>query len=117
MKILTGDTIEIPELIEFEFYDLYWYWDNKTDNIKGKIGRWFGVSHRVGNALCYWVLTEKGNIVVRTTVQHVTWDKAKNPEIQQIMGKYHMTLESAIGADEFMSYLYGMDALIKEEVP
>ena len=27
-----------------------------------------------------------------------------------------MTLESAIGADEFMSDLYGMDAFIKEEV-
>ena len=28
-----------------------------------------------------------------------------------------MTLESAIGADEFMSDLYGLDAFIKEEVP
>ena len=30
---------------------------------------------------------------------------------------YHMKLESCIGADEFMSDIYGMDAFINKEVP
>ena len=54
---LTGGTINISEWIEFEFYDLCWYWENKTDKKEGKIGIWIRVSHLVVSALCYWVLT------------------------------------------------------------
>ena len=57
MEILTGGTIDISEWMESEFYDLWWYWDNQTDNTEVKIGRWIGVSLRVGSTLCYWVLT------------------------------------------------------------
>ena len=42
---------------------------------------------------------------MHTTVQRVTRYEAENPEIQHIIRNYHMTLESAIGADEFMSDL------------
>ena len=52
MDILAGYTIDISEWTEFEFYDLCWYLDNHTDNIEGKIGRWIGVSHRLGSSLC-----------------------------------------------------------------
>ena len=57
MERLTGDTINISEWTESKFYDLCWYWDNKTDKTKGKIGRWVGVSKQIRSALCYWVLT------------------------------------------------------------
>ena len=36
------------------------------------MGRWLGVSHRVGSLMSYWVLTQKGNIISRTTVSRVT---------------------------------------------
>ena len=80
------------------------------------IGRCIGFSNRVGSALCYWVLTEKLNIVARTTVQHVTRDEAENSEIQQNINNYHMTLESAIGADEFILDIDGTDALFNKGV-
>ena len=112
MEILTGDTNDISEWTEFEFYDLCWYLENQTDKTEGNIGRWTGVSNRVVSALCYWVLTEKGKIIARTTVQHVTHDESENPEIQQSKRNYHTTLEFSIGADEFMSDLDDMDALI-----
>ena len=67
--------------MEFKFYNLCWYWENQNDKTERKIGRWIGVSHRLGIALYYWVLTENENIIARTTVQHVTQDEAKNPEI------------------------------------
>ena len=59
MERLAGDTNDIAEWTEFEFYNLLCCWYNHTDKTEGKIGRWIGVSNRVGNALCYWVLTEK----------------------------------------------------------
>ena len=81
------------------FKNLCCYWDNQTDKTEGKIGRCIGVSYWVGSAICYWVLTEKVNIIVRTTVQYVTQYESENPEIQQSIRNYHMILESSIGAD------------------
>ena len=81
MKLLRGDTINISEWTGFDFYDLCWYWNNHNYKTEGKIGRWIGVLHQVGSALCYWVLTGKVNIIARTTVKHVTRDKSENPKI------------------------------------
>ena len=48
---LTGETIDISEWLDFEFYDRIWYWDQKkmdmTDE-QAKLGRWLGIAHRVG---------------------------------------------------------------------
>ena len=47
--------------MKFEFYNLVWFWNNHSDYTKTILGRWLGVSHRVGIALCYWILSDKGN--------------------------------------------------------
>ena len=114
---LIENTINISEWTEFKFINLCMYWDNQNDNTEGNICIWIGVSHRLGSALCYWVLTEKGKIIARTTIQPVTKYETENPLIQQIIRNYHLTLESAIAADEFMSDPDGMDAFINKEVP
>ena len=51
-----------------ESYYFCCYWENHTDKTEGKIGIWIGVSRRVGSAICYWVLFEKGKFITRTTV-------------------------------------------------
>jgi hypothetical protein len=51
---ITGETPDISEWCDFGFYDHVWYWDTPNDDIaSAKIGRWLGVSHRVGSGLCY----------------------------------------------------------------
>ena len=37
-----------------------------------KLGRWLGVSYRIGSMMSYWVLTQKGNVISCTTVSRVT---------------------------------------------
>ena len=69
IEVATGATPYISEWLDFEFYDLCWYWDSIES--KRKIGCWLGVSHRVGSAMCYWILSDTGNVLARTTVQHV----------------------------------------------
>ena len=71
MEKLTGDTIDISEWLDFEFYDLVWLWDDRENENKPSIGCWLGVSHHVGSALCYYILTDKGEVISRTTVQHI----------------------------------------------
>jgi hypothetical protein len=91
---VTGDTADISDWIEFEFYDLVKYWDNRNDEDKCSIGRWLGVSHHVGSALCYWILTERGTIISRTTVQHFTKEEVQDPITQQSIQEFHVELDT-----------------------
>ena len=72
---LTGETIDISEWLDFEFYDGVWYWNQKkmdmTDK-QAKLGCWIGIAHQVGSDMTYWVLTETGKVIAGSTVQHIT---------------------------------------------
>ena len=78
LERLTRDTIDISEWLEFEFYDLVWFCNNQSDDTKAMLGRWLGVSHRVGSALCYWILSEKEKVYLQP--QFITL-MMKNQEI------------------------------------
>jgi hypothetical protein len=58
------------------------------------LGRWLGVSHHVGSDLCYWIVTDSGQVVSKTSVEHVTCDdylnedtKAKVKEFEKKLGE------------------------------
>ena len=53
MKRITGDTVEISECTDFEFYDLFWYCNTPNEWENPKHRRWLGVSHHIGSSLCY----------------------------------------------------------------
>jgi hypothetical protein len=75
LEKLTGETIDISEWLDFDFYDRVWYWDQKKTDMteeQAKIGRWLGIAHRIGSDMTYWVLTESGKVIARSTVQHIT---------------------------------------------
>lgn len=59
IEVATGEIPDICEWLDFEFYDLCWYWDSLES--KRKICHWLGVSHRVGSAMCYCILS--GNVL------------------------------------------------------
>jgi hypothetical protein len=59
------------------------------------LGRWLGVSHHVGSDWCYWIVTDSGQVVLKTSVEHVTHDdnylnedtKAKVKKFEKKLGK------------------------------
>ena len=57
--------------MEFAFYDQCWYKENAGLG-KTHIGKWLGVSHRIGPLVSYWILTVQGTVIFRTTVQRIT---------------------------------------------
>ena len=57
LERLTGDTIDISEWMEFDFYDLFWFWNNQSDDIKPMLEQWLGVIHIVGSEICYRILS------------------------------------------------------------
>ena len=62
-----GQTPNIAEYLDFEFYDLIWWWDRGDKNSSTadpkRLARWLGISHRIGSDMCYWLITESGQII------------------------------------------------------
>ena len=68
---MTDKTPDITEYFDFGFYEHISYKDNSGLGIKA-IGRWLGVSHRVGGIMSYCIMTQKGTVISRTKVQCLT---------------------------------------------
>ena len=84
-EIVTGETPDISCWLDFEFFDLVWFWkDAKADQSddRKQFGYWLGVAQDVGTVMTYWILTVSGKIVARTTVQHVTKSELLDPAIK-----------------------------------
>jgi hypothetical protein len=63
IEVLTVDTPDSSEFLEFDFYGWVKYKDLKTilaDDIA--LGRWLGVAHTFGQAMTYWILNDTGYI-------------------------------------------------------
>jgi hypothetical protein len=73
-ELVTGRTPDISEYIDYSWYDTIWYFDHDAPfpEEKRKLGKWLGVAHRVGQALCYYILTRNGQPIVRSTVQPIS---------------------------------------------
>ena len=87
MEQLTGETPDISEYLDFGFYDWIWYKDNAGLG-ENRIGRWLGVAHKVGNLMSYWILTEAGRVIARTTVQRITNLELTTDEVKQRCTQY-----------------------------
>ena len=68
---ITGNTPDISEYLDFSFYDLVTYKSDPGVH-SASIGRWMGVSHRIGPEMAYWILPESGQPISYTTVQRIT---------------------------------------------
>jgi hypothetical protein len=98
MEILTGDTPDISEYMAFQWYQPVWYLDGASfPNDKKKLGRWLGVSHRVGQAMCFWVLTDNVTVISRTSVQAVTRDELNTTVICDRLYDLDQRIENRIG--------------------
>lgn len=99
-----GQTGDISEWLDFSLYDRVWYWDQpKTDmtNEQARLGRWLGIAHRVGSDMTYWVLTESGRAIARSTVQHVTITDMATDAIRDRVSHFDATLLTRLSDDNF----------------
>ena len=102
---VTGDTPDISEWLDFEFYDLVWWWDrpNKPsiNDTSKRLARWLGVSHRVGSDLCYWLVTESGQLISKTSVEHVTRDDYLQEDTKVMIERFDEKLEERLDDTNF----------------
>jgi hypothetical protein len=113
---LTGDTVDISEWLDFELYDPVWYMHSPGAEDNPRLGRWLGVAHRIGSDMCYWVLDDKGHILSRTTVQHVTELEQQTIDIQRKITQFDQIIKERLEDTNFIdksitvpSYLQDVD--------
>ena len=119
IETITGDTPDISEWLDFDFYDLVWYWDAPhlaitEDN--PRLGRWLGVAHRVGSDMCYWVINEKGNVLARTTVQHVIELDLRTDEMKAKVQAFDKALEDRLNDANFIAENADNEGFYMEDV-
>ena len=78
------------------------------------LGRWLGVSHMVVSALCYWIITEKGKVLSRTTVQHLAAEEPRDHDVQERIYGYHGSLKHTLGSKDFGTSLDGYNPFIND---
>jgi hypothetical protein len=61
-----------------------------------------GVAHRVGSDMCYWLMPVSGVPVVNSSVQHVTTEDLRNPEIMQQIDDFNRRLETRLDNASFV---------------
>eukprot|EP00970_Alexandrium_tamarense_P000826 scaffold95_cov108-Alexandrium_tamarense.AAC.11 len=65
------------------------------------LGRWPGVSHRVGSDMCYWIMPVSGQMISETTVQHVTRFDLENAEIAAAVEEFNSALTARLDDTNF----------------
>ena len=100
LEIITGETPDISEYLDFGFYD----WARYTTNAglgETSLGRWLGVSHKVGQLMSYWILLVSGHVTSCTTVQRLTNAEMETREWQQRMNEYDDKLNERLNDKQF----------------
>jgi hypothetical protein len=104
MEEILGQTVDISEWLDFDFYDQVWYWDEKKTDMnteQRKIGRWLGIAHRVGSEMTYWILTKGAMVIARSTVQHVTTTDMEQDAIKAAVQAFDTTIEARLSDENF----------------
>lgn len=52
--------------------------------------------------MCYYILTDKGEDISRTTILHIPWDNFLKPEVQLSVKEYHSSLDLFLGQDQYI---------------
>ena len=95
MEAVTGKTPDISEYLDFDFYNLVWYFPGVHPSISKEnraLGRWLGVSHQIGDNMCYWIMPVSGHPIAETTVQHVTRDDILDPDVSAQIKEFNQKL-------------------------
>ena len=92
IETITGDTPDISEIMDFDFYQWVKYRDQNDKDNPIKLGRWLGIAHDVGSALTYWILKSNGKIIARSTVRPLLPDELKSETEKEARLQFTQTI-------------------------
>ena len=118
---MSGQTAEISEWIDFEFYDLvYWYDRPNNPDVSNDVIRleiWIGISYCVGSDMFYWLITESGKLIPKKSAEHVTGDEMLASGTKQQVDTFNTKLEERLyGTDFMVDGVAGFDSAYLDDV-
>jgi hypothetical protein len=111
---LTGDSVDISEWLDFEFYDLVWFWHDPEMDDNPQLGRWLGVSHRIGSAMCYWIINDNAQVLSRTTVQHVTSLESQHYDLRKKIERFDNQLKEKLSDANYINTTDGTISFVQD---
>jgi len=98
LELLTGQTPDISEIMHFGFYDWIKYYDPAAFPSKREfLGRWLGPADHVGQALCFYILKDNGQVIARSTVRLLTPEEISDPEEIRARAEFTTSVSAVIG--------------------
>ena len=88
LEMITGETPDISEYLDFGFYDWVTFRQNAGLGPL-ELGRWLGVSHRIGQLMSYWILPKSSIPISCTTVQRLTSLEMQRPAFIERMNDFN----------------------------
>jgi hypothetical protein len=84
------NTPAISEVLEFEWwYQPIWFYEPGVFPEQNKqIAQWLEVAHKVGQAICYWVLPINGITIARAKIQSVMTSEVQIKEVKRLLLTY-----------------------------
>ena len=73
-----------------------------ADNPK-KIRWWLGIAHRVGSDMTYWILTQSGKVIARSTVQHVIHSEIRTDAIKKRVDDFDKAINVRLDEANFVN--------------
>ena len=68
--------------------------------------------------MCYWILTDKGTVIARTNVQHITRDEVATDYYKRYIAQFHEKLDMRLGQGKHNAvYLYVLYDFVNDDVP
>jgi hypothetical protein len=76
-EMIMGSTPDISSLIDYDFYEPIWYYDELSNfpEPKRKMARWLGEAHNIGQAMNYYILPLSGIPIVCSSIQAITHEE------------------------------------------
>ena len=98
-EIIEGNTPDISEYAQFDWYQLVWYVDPAVQfpNDARKLGRWIGVAHDVGSPMTFWVLPQTCRVLARSTVTSLTEDELSDPVVKARIVDLDLSIKAKMG--------------------
>ncbi len=98
-ELVVGRTPDISEYLDFGWYDNEWYYDQDAPfpTESRKLAKWIGVAHRVGQALCYYLLPANGIPIVRSTAQALSDKELRSENVKHQIRQLNQHIVEKIG--------------------
>jgi hypothetical protein len=98
-EIVLGTTPDISSLIDYDFYEPVWYYDEVSTFPAPKrlLARWLGEAHSVGQAMCYYILPPSGIPIARSSVQPVSPEERQTDNVIQELAMLDDSIKNKFG--------------------